>query len=170
MNKTFYFCKLLLISIMKFDSELWTSILQYIFFVINKPTFYHVVVVRFENYSVHRWRCKDNINIKDYYVCMYILLFLWFLIRDYCSCFSDDRFQLNTAILKSDGSDVFVHILCTWWSQHLTTTCIVCTHKRHCHQTSKWPYRAETGRLRNRSSGLQLQIIGTTRYTSYIIY
>ena len=51
---------------MKFDSELWTSILQYIFFVINKPTFYHVVVVRFENYSVWRWKCKDNIVIKQY--------------------------------------------------------------------------------------------------------
>ena len=58
------------------------------------------------------------------YACMYILLFLWFLIGDHCSCFSDDRFQLNTAILKSDGSDVFVYILCTWWSDVLTTkTC-----------------------------------------------
>ena len=56
------------------------------------------------------------------------------------------------------------------WSQHLTTTCTVCTQKRHCHQTWKWPYWAETGRLRNRRSSLQLQIIGTTRYTSYIIY
>ena len=42
---------------------------------------------------------------------------------------------------------------------------IACTHKCHCHQTWKWPYRAETGRLRNRGSGHQLEIIGTTRYT-----
>ena len=36
----------------------------------------------------------------------YILLFLWFVIGDHCSCFSDDRFQPDTAIFKSDGSDL----------------------------------------------------------------
>ena len=96
---------------------------------------------------------------------LYTFLFLLFVTGDHCSCFSDNRFQPDTAIFKSDGSDVYAYILCTWCSQHLTTTCIVCTHKLHCHQTRKWPYRAETGRLGNRSSGLQLQIIGTTRYT-----
>ena len=33
-----------------------------------------------------------------------------------CS-FSDDRFQPDTAIFKTDGSDVFAYILCTWWSE-----------------------------------------------------
>ena len=37
-----------------------------------------------------------------------------------CSCFSDDRFQPNTAIFKSDGSDVYAYILCTWWSGVVT--------------------------------------------------
>ena len=45
----------------------------------------------------------------------------YFFIGDHCSCFSDDRFQPNTAILKSDGSDVYAYILCTWWSGVATT-------------------------------------------------
>ena len=37
------------------------------------------------------------------------------------SCFSDDRFQPDTAIFKSDGSDVNAYMLCTWWSGVVTT-------------------------------------------------
>ena len=56
-----------------------------------------------------------------YYVWLYILLFLLFVIGDHCSCFSDDRFQPDTVIFKSDGSDVYAYILCTWWSGVVTT-------------------------------------------------
>ena len=54
---------------------------------------------------------------------VYILLFLLFVTGDHCSCFSDDRFQHDTAIFKSDGSDVYAYIglLCTWWSGVATT-------------------------------------------------
>ena len=52
---------------------------------------------------------------------MYILLFLLFVTGDHCSCFSDVRFQPDTAIFKSDGSDVYAYILCTWWSGVATT-------------------------------------------------
>ena len=48
-----------------------------------------------------------------YYMYMYILLFIWFLIGDHCSYSSDDRFQLITAIFKSDGSD----FLCTYYAR-----------------------------------------------------
>ena len=52
---------------------------------------------------------------------MYILLFLLFVTGDHCSCFSDDQFQPDTAIFKSDGCDVYAYILCTWWSGVVTT-------------------------------------------------
>ena len=52
---------------------------------------------------------------------MYIFLFLLFVTGDHCSCFSDDRFQPDTAIFKSDGNDVYAYILCTWWSGVATT-------------------------------------------------
>ena len=52
---------------------------------------------------------------------MYILLFLLFVTGAHCSCFSDDWFQPDTAIFKSDDSDVYVYILCTWWSGVATT-------------------------------------------------
>ena len=52
---------------------------------------------------------------------MYILLFLLFVTGDHCSCFSDDRVQPDTAIFKSDGSDVYAYILCTWWPGVATT-------------------------------------------------
>ena len=56
-----------------------------------------------------------------YYEWLYIFLFLLFLTGDHCSSFSDDRFQPNKAIFKSDGSDVYAYILCTWWSGVETT-------------------------------------------------
>ena len=52
---------------------------------------------------------------------MYILLFLLFVTGDHCSCFSDDWFQSDKATFKSDGSDVYAYILCTWWSGVATT-------------------------------------------------
>ena len=75
---------------------------------------------------------------------MYILLLLLFVSGDHCSCFPDDRFQPNTAIFKSDGSDVYAYILCTWWSGVAI----------RLENGRVW---AETGRLRNRSSGLQFK-------------
>ena len=56
-----------------------------------------------------------------YYVWLYIFLFLLFVTGDHCSCLSDDRFQPDTAIFKSDGSDVYAYILCTWWSGVVAT-------------------------------------------------
>ena len=52
---------------------------------------------------------------------MYILLFLLFVTGDHCSCFSDVRFQPDTAIFKSDDSDVYAYVLCTWLSGVVTT-------------------------------------------------
>ena len=46
------------------------------------------------------------------YVCISYCSY-WFLIGDHCSCFSDDRFQLNTAIFKSDGSEYY----CTYYAR-----------------------------------------------------
>ena len=59
--------------------------------------------------------------MKVYYVWLYILFFLLFVTGDHCSRFSDDRFQPDMAIFKSDGSDVYEYILCTWWSGVATT-------------------------------------------------
>ena len=56
-------------------------------------------------------------NTYIHILCMlYILSFPLFVTGDHCSCFSDDWFQPDTAIFKSDGSDVYAYIICTWWS------------------------------------------------------
>ena len=62
------------------------------------------------------------ITFKGYimYVIVYLLVTL-FVTGDHCSCFSDDRFQPDTATFKSDGSDVYAYILSTWWSGVATT-------------------------------------------------
>ena len=63
----------------------------------------------------------DSIQKMKLCMLLYILLFLLFVTGDHCSCFSDDRFQPDTAIFKSDGSDVYAYILCTWCSGVVTT-------------------------------------------------
>ena len=47
---------------MKFDSKLRTSILQYIFFIIKKPTFYHFVVVAKRDFKIIQ--CKYEIKVS----------------------------------------------------------------------------------------------------------
>ena len=63
--------------------------------------------------------CRNQVLV--YYIWLYILLFLLFVTGDHCFCFSGDRFQLDTAIFKSNGSDIYAYILCTWWSGVVTT-------------------------------------------------
>ena len=52
---------------------------------------------------------------------MYILFFLLFVTGDHCSCFSEDRFQPDTAIFKSDGSDVYayIHVVVRCFDHHV---------------------------------------------------
>ena len=54
-----------------------------------------------------------DVTVIPLNIYVYILLFLWFIIGDHCSCFSDGRFQLITAIFKSDGST----FLCTYYAR-----------------------------------------------------
>ena len=109
-----------------------------------------------------------------------VFFFLVFLPRIYSSKLLDKKSLFMDGASDSSGKglgyglhgsggggiDILLHSLLFGMTPGFTQPPV----NEYCHQTLKWPYRAETGRLRDRSSGLQLQIIGTTRYTSYIIY
>ena len=71
--------------------------------------------------KIHIWSLYVGTKFQYIMYELYILLFLLFVTGDHCSCFSDDRFQPDTAIFKSDGSDIYAYILCTWWSGVVTT-------------------------------------------------